>query len=35
MYRVLKPGGHFCVSDIVLDGELPERLKSVAVMTGL
>jgi arsenite methyltransferase len=32
MYRVLKPGGHFCVSDIVLNGELPERLKSVAEM---
>jgi arsenite methyltransferase len=32
MYRVLKPGGHFCVSDIVLNGELPEKLKSVAEM---
>jgi arsenite methyltransferase len=32
MYRVLKPGSHFCVSDIVLNGELPERLKSVAEM---
>jgi arsenite methyltransferase len=32
MYRVLKPGGHFCVSDIVLNGELPERLKSIAEM---
>lgn len=32
MYRVLKPGGHFCVSDIVLRGELPEQLKSIAEM---
>jgi len=30
MYRVLKPGGQFCVSDIVLNGELPEKLKSIA-----
>jgi len=28
--RILKPGGHFCVSDIVLEGEMPEKLKSVA-----
>ncbi len=30
IYRILKPGGHFCISDIVLSGELPERLKSIA-----
>ena len=30
--RVLKPGAHFCISDIVLKGELPEKLKSVAEM---
>ena len=32
MYRVLKPGGHFSVSDIVLLGELPEGLKQDAQM---
>jgi arsenite methyltransferase len=26
-YRILKPGGHFSISDIVLKGELPENLK--------
>jgi arsenite methyltransferase len=35
VYRVLKPGGRMMVSDIVLDGELPERIKkSVAAYTG-
>lgn len=32
MYRIIKPGGHFCVSDIVLKGELPEGLKKSAAM---
>jgi len=32
IYRILKPGGHFCVSDIVLLGELPEGLKQSASM---
>jgi SAM-dependent methyltransferase len=31
-YRVLKPGGHFSVSDIVLRGELPQGLRSSAEM---
>lgn len=32
VYRVLKPGGHFSISDIVLEGELPAQLKSAAEM---
>ncbi len=32
IYRILKPGGHFCVSDIVLKGELPAGLKKSAEM---
>ncbi|MFA6597300.1 MAG: arsenite methyltransferase [Ignavibacteriaceae bacterium] len=32
IYRILKPGGHFCVSDIVIKGELPENLKASAEM---
>ena len=30
--RVLKPGGHFCVSDVVIKGELPDRLRKDAEM---
>ncbi|HQV06774.1 MAG TPA: arsenite methyltransferase [Chitinophagaceae bacterium] len=32
IYRVLKPGGHFSISDIVLTGELPEKIKNAAEM---
>ena len=32
MYRIIKPDGHFCVSDIVLKGELPNELKKSAEM---
>ncbi|NMB80191.1 MAG: methyltransferase domain-containing protein, partial [Ignavibacteria bacterium] len=32
IYRILKPGGHFCVSDIVVKGELPANLKKSAEM---
>jgi arsenite methyltransferase len=32
IYRVLKPGGHFSISDIVLVGELPVRLREAAEM---
>lgn len=28
--RVLKPGGHFCVSDVVLKGDLPEKMRNDA-----
>lgn len=30
MFRVLQPGGRFCVSDIVLDGALSEAVRAVA-----
>ncbi|HTN38761.1 MAG TPA: arsenite methyltransferase [Arachidicoccus sp.] len=32
IYRVLKPGGHFSISDIVLEGILPDALKEAAEM---
>lgn len=32
VYRVLKPGGHFSISDIVLIGSLPESLRREAEM---
>lgn len=32
IYRVLKPGAHFCISDIVLIGALPEGLRKSAEM---
>jgi len=30
--RVLKQGGHFCISDVVIQGELPKDLKKDAIM---
>ena len=30
IYRVLKPGGHFSISHIVLEGPLPDKWKEVA-----
>ncbi|QEC67689.1 arsenite methyltransferase [Panacibacter ginsenosidivorans] len=32
IYRVLKPGAHFSISDIVLEGQLPDKLKKAAEM---
>jgi len=32
IYRVLKPGGHFSISDIVLVGQLPAKIREAAEM---
>ncbi|TAE64386.1 MAG: methyltransferase domain-containing protein [Bacteroidetes bacterium] len=32
IFRVLKPGGHFCISDVVLVGTLPDALRKDAEM---
>jgi ubiquinone/menaquinone biosynthesis C-methylase UbiE len=32
IHRILKPGAHFCVSDIVIQGEMTEELKKSAEM---
>ena len=32
IYRVLKPGGHFSISDIVLEGQLPQPIQEAAEM---
>src|SRR5690606_39571801 len=30
VYRILKTGGHFSISDIVITGNLPEKIKNAA-----
>ncbi|NMC39596.1 MAG: arsenite methyltransferase [Bacteroidales bacterium] len=32
IFRVLRPGGHLCVSDVVIKGSLPEKLRKDAEM---
>jgi SAM-dependent methyltransferase len=32
IYRILKPGAHFCISDVVIQGQLPDSLKKSAEM---
>ena len=32
IFRVLKPGGHFSISDIVLSGTLPDKIRNAAEM---
>lgn len=32
IFRILKPGGHLSVSDVVLRGDLPEEIKNAAEM---
>ncbi len=32
IFRVLKPGGHFCISDVVMEGALPEKIREAAEM---
>jgi SAM-dependent methyltransferase len=32
IFRILKPGGHFCISDVVIQGELPVSLQKSAEM---
>lgn len=32
IFRILKPGGHFSISDVVIEGQLPEGLQDAAEM---
>lgn len=33
VFRIMKNGGHFSISDIVIYGELPDKIRSAAAMT--
>ncbi len=35
VFRVLKKGGHFTISDIVIVGELPTKIRKAASMVKL
>jgi arsenite methyltransferase len=32
IHRILKPSGHFCISDVVLKGDLPSQIREAAEM---
>jgi arsenite methyltransferase len=32
IFRILKTGGHFCISDVIIKGNLPEKLQESAEM---
>ncbi len=32
IYRILKHGGHFCISDVVISGSLPKKIQEAAEM---
>lgn len=32
IFRILRPGGHFCISDVVISGNMPEQIKKDALM---
>ena len=32
IFRILKPGGHFSISDVVLSGKLPDKIREAAEM---
>ena len=31
-FRILKPGGHFCISDVVTKGDLPDEIRTAGEM---
>ncbi len=32
IYRILRPGGHFCISDVVIRGSVPEKIREAGEM---